>query len=144
MLLALPLLAACGSKPGNAPGAAGDRGSASCVAPYLNDEPPTGPYKSPPLSVKPGATITLYGHAYTSTCNDTGFHSPLQPLPPVKLTLTLPGGKVEQLGQLQAGGRDMGFSVRVRIPDETPHGTAKITDNWGPFPATYRFTVMPA
>lgn len=143
VLLGLPLLAACANKPGTSESAAGDGGNASCVAPYLNDQPPTGSYKSRARTVRPGQTITVYGHWYTATCNDTGSHSQLKPLPPVKLTLILPGGKIEHLGRRRAGGRDMGFSIRVRIPNHTEQGAAKVTDDRKPFPATYKFQVVP-
>jgi hypothetical protein len=41
--------------------------------------------------------LKVYGHWYTSTCDGTGGHESLKPLPPVRLTLTLPGGEVEHL-----------------------------------------------
>ena len=93
--------------------------SASCIGPYLNDQPPIGPFRGPVPTVNPGATITVYGHWYTSTCNDTGGHDPLKPLPPVHLNLTLPGGDVQQLGEFHPSGKDMGFSISVRVPAAT-------------------------
>ncbi len=50
----------------------------------------------------PGDTITIYGHWYTTTCNDTGGHDPLRPPPLVHLTLRLPGGVVEDLGPVRS------------------------------------------
>ena len=62
----------------------------------------------------------------------------------MQLTLTLPGGKVEPLGEFTPGGQDMGFSVPVRIPAATGAGTAKISDDRAPpFRSIYRFAVGP-
>src|SRR5690348_14703904 len=67
---------------------------ASCIAPYVDDQPPGDPSgQEPARVVAPGDSLKLYGHWYTSTCNDTGGASsaPMEPLPPVHVTLTLPG-----------------------------------------------------
>lgn len=135
----LPVLAACGTASGS-----GSQGNASCVRPYLNNEPPNRGYRSAPTTVRPGGTLTIYGHWYTSTCNDTGNRSRLDALPPVHLTLTLPGGRVDHMGEFKPSGPDMGFVASVRIPAATPAGTAVISDDQAPFPATYRFMVGPA
>ena len=84
-------------------------------------------------TVSPGATITIYGHWYTSTCNDTGCHDPLKPLPPVHLTLSLPG-------EFNPNGQDMGFSASAHVPAATKAGTAMVRDDQ-PYPATYEFKV---
>jgi hypothetical protein len=114
--------------------------SASCVAPYLNDQPPGGPFRGPVATVNPGSTITIYGHWYTSTCNDTGGNDPLRPLSPVHLTLTLPGGDVQELGVFNPSGEDMGFSTRVQVPQATEAGIATVRDDQQ-HPAIYRFKV---
>ncbi len=131
------LCAACG---GSSPSR--DTSSASCVGPYLNNQPPTASasFRGPVPTVSPGGAITIYGHWYTSTCNDTGGHDPLKPLPPVHLTLTLPGEQLEPLGEFSPGGRDMGFSTEVRVPPGTPAGTATVRDD-RQYPATYKFKV---
>lgn len=51
--------------------------SASCVAPYIDDQPPGGDFGAAPPTVAPGGRITVYGHFYTETCNDTGGDEPL-------------------------------------------------------------------
>jgi len=143
----LLLCAACGG-PSTANGAPDDSttsdlngtSSASCIGPYLNDQPPGGPFRPPVRTVNPGGTITIYGHWYTSTCNDTGGNDPLKPLSPVHLTLALPGGDVQDLGVLNPGGGDMGFSTRVRVPSATQAGMATVRDD-RQYPATYRFMV---
>lgn len=91
-------------------------------------------------TVGPGATITIYGHWYTSTCNDTGGDDPLRPLPPVHLTLSLPGGDAQQLGEFHPSGTDMGFSIGVRVPAEAMSGTATVRDDQR-YPATFSFRV---
>jgi hypothetical protein len=116
--------------------------SASCVGPYLNDQPPSGPFRGPVRTVSPGGTIIIHGHWYTSTCNDTGGNDTLKPMPPVHLTLTLPGGNVEQLGEFEPGGQDMGFSAAVHVPAATRAGAATVRDDQQ-YPATYRFEVGP-
>lgn len=96
--------------------------------------------RQPTPTVGPGETLTIYGHWYTSTCNDTGGHDPLVPLQPVQLSLTLPGGAVESLGTFTPSGQDMGFSTRVLVPAGTPAGTAKVSDA-REYPATYEFEI---
>ncbi|MBO3084107.1 hypothetical protein [Cellulomonas fengjieae] len=91
-------------------------------------------------TVSSGGAITIYGHWYTTTCNDTGGNEPLQPLAPVHLTATLPGGDVVNLGNLDPGGPDMGFAVEVHVPAGTPAGTVTIRDDRQQ-PATYEFEV---
>ena len=91
-------------------------------------------------SVSPGATITIYGHWYTSTCNDTGGNDPLTPLSPVHLTLTLPGGDVQELGEFNPSGQDLEFFTGVHVPAATRAGTATVRDDQQ-HPATYRFKV---
>lgn len=122
--------AACGGVPTTS--------AASCVGPHLNDQPPGGAFRGPTPTVNAGETLTIYGHWYTSTCNDTGGHAPLVPLPPVHLTLTLPGGAVEPLGTFTPAGQDLGFSTTVVVPAGTPAGTAKVSDD-RVYPATYEF-----
>ncbi len=88
----------------------------------------------------PGDGLVVYGHWYTSTCNDTGRRDPLQPLPPVRLTLTLPGGRVEPAGTFTPAGSDMGFHATVQIPADTRAGTATLSDDHQP-PTTYAIQV---
>jgi len=125
---------------GGASGGAGEGAAASCVGPYLNDQPPSGPFRAPTPTVAPGDGLTVYGHWYTSTCNDTGGDEPLAPLKPVQLTLTLPDGSVTELGEFEPHGDDMGFSTTVTVPTGTPAGVATLTDNRS-LPATYEFNV---
>lgn len=113
----------------------------SCTGPYLNDQPPSGAFRAATRTVSPGHRLTIYGHWYTSTCNDTGGHDPLKPLQPVHLTLTLPGSSVVPLGPFTPTGPDMGFSAEVRIPTGTPSGVATVSDD-REFPATYEFRVQ--
>jgi hypothetical protein len=61
-------------------------------------------------------------------------------MPPVHLTLTLPGGTATALGEFTAHGEDMGFSTAVRVPVGTQAGTATIHDDQ-PHPATFKFKV---
>jgi hypothetical protein len=136
--LAAFALTGCGSSGGGGGGA-----NASCVGPYLDDQPPGSTTKGSAASVAPGETLTVHGHWYTSTCNDTGGHDPMQPLPPVRLTLTLPDGQVQRLGQFSPGGEDMGFSTAVQIPSGTPGGTAAVRDDRDP-QAAYEIVVVPA
>lgn len=133
--VAAVLLAAACADSGNVRGGA----AASCAGPYLNALPPSGGFRGPVQTVRPGDTLTVYGHWYTSTCNDTGGHAPLKPLP-VQLTLTLPGGAVDHLGRFTGRGEDMGFTTAVRVPAGTSTGTAWIRDNRR-YPATYKFKV---
>ena len=149
LLGALSLLlvgAACGAssadRTSSAKGTADPDGtsSASCVAPYLNDQPPSGPFRGPVPTASAGDSITVYGHWYTSTCNDTGGNDPLKPLRPVHLTLTLPGGRVQQLGEFNPHGQDMGFSTEVHIPPKTQSGIASVRDDQQ-YPASYVFRV---
>ena len=115
--------------------------SASCVAPYLNDQPPSGPYQGPTPTVAPGDSLTVYGHWYTTTCNDTGGNQHrLVPMAPVHLTLTLPDGSTEDLGRFTPGGADMGFSDAVQVWAGSPAGLAVIRDDQQ-HPAMFRFKV---
>jgi hypothetical protein len=115
--------------------------TASCVGPYLSDQPPSGSFRGPVPTVDPGATITIYGHWYTSTCNDIGgVDDPLRPLPPVHLTLSLPGGAVEELGEFSPKGQDMGFSTAVHVPAGTPAGTATVSDDQQ-YQRVYKFKI---
>ena len=137
----LLLCAACvGPSQANGGSDANGDSSASCVAPYLNDQPPSGPFSGPVPTVSPGATITIHGHWYTSTCNDTGGDELLKPLPPVHLTLTLPGGAVQDLGEFNPIDPDMGFSTEVQVPATTQAGTATVSDDQE-MPATYEFKI---
>lgn len=128
----LPLLASCGSSQGGS--------DASCVGPYLNDQPPAETFRPPRPTVGPGSSLTLYGHWYTSTCNDTGGNAPLKALPPVRLTISLPGGPTMHLGPFTPMGRDMGFSTKVQLPAQTSAGIVTVRDD-GHNVATYKFAV---
>jgi len=127
------LCVACGTAPDNAR-------FASCVGPSLDGLPPSAPGSSdsPSEPVLPGGSITVYGHWYTTTCNDTGQNEPLKPMPPVRLTLTLPGGVVKDLGTFKPAGDDMGFAAVVTVPLGTPPGTAVVRDD---HQITFRFEV---
>lgn len=140
MLVLVPLLVACVGLEDKA-GPVGRDGNAACEGPSLSDQPPDGRHDAPPPTVRPGTTIEIYGHGYTSTCNDTGGHDPLEPLPDVELTLTLPGGKTQSLGRHSPGGPDLGFKAVIRIPSGTRTGTAMISDDRRPYPATFRFQI---
>lgn len=133
LIVLIPLLVAC-------QGLGGQGVAHSCVGPYLDAQPPGGRYGDPPPTVRPGSTLEVYGHWYTSTCNDTGGNDPLVPLPDVELTLTLPGGQTRNLGRHTPGGPDLGFKTVVRIPADTRSGTATIKAD-GPYPAEFRFEI---
>ncbi len=132
----VPLLAACTSF------TAGE--SASCVSPYIDDQGLRGTFGAPTATASAGDNLTLYGHWYTSTCNDTnqGNGDPA-PLPPVRLTLTLPDKTVHNLGSFTPAGADVGFHVVVHLPRTAVPGTASITDDREP-PAVYHFTIDPS
>ena len=132
---ALVVLLACSG----CAGAFNDTSASSCVGPYMTNVA-TGPRDSATaVSVNAGDTITIYGHWYTTTCNDTGGNEPLKPLP-VHLTLTFPDGTSQALGQVNPSGPQMGFSITVRIPAGTHSGTASVSDDRD-YPATYRFHI---
>jgi hypothetical protein len=97
--------------------------SASCVGPYIDAQPPGGTFGADPPTVAPGGTITVYGHWYTSTCNDTGGNDPLEPLEP--------------------SGRSMGFAAAIRLPEDAPNGPATVDDgvDYGP---DYTFAIDPS
>jgi hypothetical protein len=137
-ILLIPLLAACETTT-----TSNGQTAASCVGPYLDDQPRVGGrFGAPPPTVHPGEVLTVYGHWYTSTCNDTGEQDPLQPLPSVRLTLTLPGGDTRRLGRHTPAGPDMGFSVSVRIPARAHNGSATISDDrGGAGRATFKYTI---
>jgi hypothetical protein len=102
-----PLLVACGnSSTGGS--------DASCVGPYLDDQPSSGRYGAPAPTASP--------------------------LAPVHLTLMLPGGQSVPLGEFTAHGQDLGFNAEVHIPPGTCAGTATIRDDQR-YPKTYRFKV---
>jgi hypothetical protein len=133
--LFLPILGGCALT------TSGD--NASCVSPYLDDQDVHGTYGAPPAAVSPGDALTLYGHWYANTCNDTNHAAAdVEPLPPVRLTLRLPDGSTHDLGSQTPAGHDLGFSVNVRVPRSTTAGTATVSDDRTP-PAIYRFTVQP-
>lgn len=100
------------------PAVTDDDSASSCVGPYLDDQPPSGTFRAPTPTVAPGDQLTIYGHWCTDTCNDTGDggSSMPMPMPMVRLTLTLPDGAVEEHGQFEPHGRDMGFSTDVSVP----------------------------
>jgi hypothetical protein len=54
--------------------------------------------------------------------------------------MTLPGGRVERLGEFVPGRRTLGFHLHVRVPVATHAGTATIKDDRS-VPAIYQFTV---
>ncbi len=103
--------------------------NASCAGPYLDAVPPNTATAPPVAMVDPGDSVTVYGHWYTSTCNDTGGRDPLEPLAPVHLKLTLPDGTTRDLGSFTPSGLDMGFRAVVRIPRRIPAGLATISDD---------------
>ena len=121
--LTLIVLAGCSATNGTS--------AASCVGPYLDNQPPSGDYGVPAPTVSPGATLTVYGHWYTSTCDDTGQHDPPVALAPVHLTLVLPDGQRESLGVFSPAGPDMGFTTTLHVPEATSPGTAKVLDGIG-------------
>lgn len=134
IIVALPLLAACSTTSGGA-------ANASCAGPLLDAVPPGAPYdRTPGPTVPAGAELTIYGHWFTSTCNDTSnAHDPMRPLPPETLTLTLPGAATPvPLGTFTPSGKDLGFRVTVHVPGDTPAGPAVVAGQEG---RTFGFTV---
>lgn len=94
------------------------------------------------MTVRPGDTVKLYGHGYTSTCSDTGEDDAIVPLEAVSLVLRLPGGSRVQLGEFkpQVEDTDAGFSVAVAVPADALAGTATVVDDRSPA-TTYRFAI---
>lgn len=132
LLLLAPLLAACGETSSGR--------NASCVGPYLDDQPPGGVFGAPAPSIQPGRTVTIYGHRYTPTCNDTSIDdAPVLPLPAVRLTLRLSDHSAVSLGRFAPGGPDLGFKAVVRVPRTAPPGAATVADDLND---SYRFNVV--
>lgn len=135
LVLLVPMLVGCGDRgPGGTTTLRHEQiggASASCVGPYLDDQPPDGRFGAPTPTVTAGDTLTIHGHFYTETCNDTGGDDPLVPMAPVRLMVALPGGHQLDLGTFTPGGRDMGFSVDVGVPVSTPEGRALVRDDLG-------------
>jgi hypothetical protein len=109
----------------------GGLAAASCVGPYLDDQPPDGRFGAPAPTVHPGESLQIHGHWYTSTCNDTGGHDPLEPLSDVRLTVTFPGGETQELGPFTPTGTDVGFKATVAVPADTAGGPVTVTDGLG-------------
>ena len=122
------LLAACNSQDRDE---GGGTSAASCVAPYVDDQRPDETSATAPPTLRPGDSITLYGHFYTETCNDTGGEDPLVPMDPVHLTATLPGGDEVDLGTFTPSGDDMGFTTTLVVPASTPDGNVRVSDGLG-------------
>ena len=142
-LLAGSMAGGCAQLHGLAPDGATDgspASAASCVAPYIDDPPPRGQFGAPAPTVAPGDVVELHGHWYTSACNDTGEQRPHEPLADVRLTVTLPQGRVVRLGPFTPGGPDMGFTAMVEIPADAAAGTVLVTDDRDPA-AAYEFQV---
>ena len=112
--------------------------SYSCVGPYLDTVPPGTSSVQAEEPVHPGDTVTIYGHGYTTTCNDTGGNDAVEPMAPAHLMITWPGGSAEPLGTFTPLPPDLGFRVEVEVPAGTPSGVAKVRDREG---TTYRFRV---
>ncbi|GAB3927306.1 hypothetical protein GCM10011575_09670 [Microlunatus endophyticus] len=139
LALILPILMACGA---NSVAGQDTLSGASCVGPYLDDQPRVGGrFGASSPTVHPGDSITVYGHWYAKSCNDSGGHDPIQPLPSVRLTLTLPDGRVQHLDRYTPTGPDFGFAATVRIPPKTAAGTAVVRDDRDPVRATFTFTI---
>jgi hypothetical protein len=125
-----------------------DDASGGCSGPWLeNDavgEPPVGPISDPVVTVHPGQTLTFYGHGYTSTCDDTDEQGKPQPLGPVQLTVTFPGGEATDLGEytprVNKDNTDVGFVANVAVSPGTPNGGALVSDDLSPA-TKYRFTI---
>jgi hypothetical protein len=132
----LPLIGACAIP------ASGE--NAACVSPYIDDQRPNGDYGAPAATVSPGDALTIFGHWYTDTCNDTNpATADPKPLPSVRLTLILPDGSTRDLGLATPAGPDVGFQVTVQVPPSAKDGPASVSDDRTP-PAKYHFTVKPA
>ena len=110
------------------------------MGPYLDDQPPDGRFGAPAPTVRPGGSLEIHGHWYTSTCNDQGEDDPVVPLPDVTLTVTFPGGDVVRLGPFTPGGRDMGFAATIEVPADAGVGPVTVSDD-REYPATYRFRI---
>lgn len=137
-LLALAgALSGCGEDRG---GDGGDYASASCVGPYLDDQPPNDRPGGAAPTVQPGDSLEIHGHWYTETCNDTGGNDPLIALRDVQLTVTFPDGTTTQLGPFTPQGRDLGFTATVEVPDGMELGPVVVRDDQE-YAATYRFRI---
>jgi hypothetical protein len=135
VLAGTAMLAGCGTA--SSPGV---QAEASCVGPYLDDQPPGGRFGAPEPAVAPGTSLEIHGHWYTSTCNDQGEDDPVVALPDVTLTVTFPGGRSVQLGPFTPSGRDMGFAATIDIPADARTGPVTVSDD-REYPATYRFRI---
>ncbi|MGY2875573.1 hypothetical protein ACVW00_002763 [Marmoricola sp. URHA0025 HA25] len=137
VLLLLLVVAGCGSSPVRS----GPSGSgASCAGPWIDDQPADNRRDGPAPTVAAGDVIRIYGHWYTSTCNDTGSNAPLEPLDPVHLVATLPDGTIVDLGRFEPAGPDLGFSADLRVPAGTSPGPAKVVDDREE-PAAFDFVI---
>lgn len=136
------ILAGCGTSPADDNPDSG----AGCYGPWLDNdssgEPPDSLPAAPGVTVSPGETVKIYGHGYTSTCNDTGDRSELEPLGSVNLTVTLPDGMRIQLGEFipRVEKDDVGFVANVTVPAGAAAGTAVVSDTRSPA-ATYRIAI---
>ena len=141
---AVLVLAGCGTSPAEENS---DSGS-GCYGPWLDNdpsgEPPDSVPPSPSVTVSPGATIKIYGHGYTFTCNDTGEDGALKPVGAVELTLTSPDGTQEQLGRFapMVANGDAGFVADVTVPAGMQAGAVVVSDDRSPA-ASYRIAVQP-
>ena len=113
---------------------------ASCVGPYLDDQPPNGEFGTAPPTLRDGDSLVVHGHWYTDTCNDTGGDDPVTPLPDVRLTVTFPDGTSTELGPFTPGGHDMGFAATIDVPAGMALGPVVVRDDRDPL-ATYRFRI---
>jgi hypothetical protein len=129
-------LAGCGGQTGSGGGDA----AASCVAPYLDDQPAGGRFGTPAPTVAPGDSLEVHGHWYRSGCDDQGLGEAEEPLPDVRLTVRFPGGGSVELGPFTPAGKDLGFTATVDVPEDARPGAVVVTDDRDPG-ATYRFRV---
>jgi hypothetical protein len=113
------------------------QGEASCVAPYLDDRPPTTPPRPHTLVVAAGSTFRLHGHAFFRGCNDTGGGEIGTALPPVGMRITYADGRWVDLGPFMPEGPDFSFATDVDVPRDAAAGVATAYAGT----ATFEFTV---
>jgi hypothetical protein len=128
-------MAACGQT-----GNSGDRGQASCVAPFIRADP----RRSPPDPghpatfghVRPGQRISVYGWwYYGGPCADSPTAdrsiSPRISGGSVQLTLTTADHRTATLATVRPEGADASFVATVAVPAEATPGPASISDGHG-------------
>ncbi len=127
--------AACGQT-----GNSGDRGQASCAAPFIRADPTRSPpdpgHPTTFGDVRPGQRISVYGWwYYGGPCADNPIAdqsiSPRISAGSVRLTLTMADHRTETLVTVRPEGADASFVATVAVPAWATAGPASISDGHG-------------